>query len=272
MINYVIYSHTDYLDVLKIQTDYLDSENRYLLINKSDHPEIFSKYKKVFFYDESLSYPARMLSLKEISGTLDYMFFFHEKDIVIKKDDGSIEKILEIMEKENIDRCDMRYDTSAESFSNPKIPVNSDFTLSKQISGEYAFCLTPGIWKISSYLRIMEKYQNSTYRRLEIDAQEFVKSNFSLYRCLADEKIECGLIECTKYFQYIPCTHYFKFIPENEEVLNERMSPHLIQEWKKIIEEYKLKEEERGFNNRYDVDQEIVQKYIKEKSDVYRII
>jgi len=253
MLNYVIYSHTDYLDVLKIQTDYLDVENRYLLINKSDCPEIFSKYKKVIFYDENLSYPSRVLALKELSEELDYMCFFHEKDIVVYKHDGFMEKLLSNILKFNLDRVDMRYDTSPQASTNPKLLIEDDFVISKQLIGDYAFCITPSIWKLSSYLKLMEEFQHSTYRRIEIDAQNFAKNNFSLYRSLSNKRINCGLIECTEYFQYIPSTHFFKFIPKDINVLRQRMDGHLIQEWHKIINKYDLENSNRGFNESYDI-------------------
>jgi len=254
MLNYVIYSHTDYLDVLKIQTDYLETENRYLLINKCDCPEIFAKYKKVIFYDENLSYPSRMLALKELSEELDYMCFFHEKDIVMYKNDEIMEKILSNMIRFKIDRVDMRYDTSEEAATNPKLLIhNDDLFISKQLVGCYAFCITPSIWKLSSYIKLMETFQHSTYRRIEIDAQNFAKNNFSLYRSLSDKRINCGLIECTEYFQYLPSTHYFKFIPKDAETLSQRMDSHLIEKWHKIIKDYNLEESDRGFNTTYDV-------------------
>jgi hypothetical protein len=53
MVNYVIYGHTDYMDVLNIQTDYLESISDKILFinkNKNNNDVLFSKYKKVIFF------------------------------------------------------------------------------------------------------------------------------------------------------------------------------------------------------------------------------
>ena len=98
MIPYIVYSHTDFLDILRAQTYYLKSyDNTILLINKSDMElsDLYSNYKQVVFYDDTLPYAGRVLTLSELN--LDYALFIHDIDIVINRDHSIIEQLLEKM-------------------------------------------------------------------------------------------------------------------------------------------------------------------------------
>ena len=63
MLTFVVYSHTDFLDILKVQTYYLNSQisinntynNKVLLINHSDKDisDISPYYDRIIFYDDT---------------------------------------------------------------------------------------------------------------------------------------------------------------------------------------------------------------------------
>lgn len=253
MLNYVIYSHTDYLDVLNIQADFLKlEENKILLINKSEWNPIYSKFKDVIFYDDRLPYASRVLALSKLSSELEHIFICQEKDVVIKKDSDIINACHLKMIENNIDRIDLRYDTSAEAPTNEKIYINDNFCLSKQRVGEYVFSLTPSIWKLSSYLKLMGAFSYATYRDIEIVAQQYCKNNFTVYRTYSNKMINCGWIECTDSYTYMPVTHSNRFLPLDTNVLAARMDQDIIQEWLKIVDNFKLNNNPRGFNSVYD--------------------
>ena len=68
MLTYIVYSHTEFLDVLLTQTHYLESyDNKILLINKTDQDlsELYSNYKQVIFYDDTLPYASRLLEISK---------------------------------------------------------------------------------------------------------------------------------------------------------------------------------------------------------------
>ncbi len=74
MLTYIVYSHTEFLDVLLTQTHYLKSyDNKVLLINKSDEDlsDLYSNYKQVIFYDDTLSYASRLLEIKKLENILN---------------------------------------------------------------------------------------------------------------------------------------------------------------------------------------------------------
>ena len=55
-INYIVYGHTSYLDVLEIQTDYICSHGDVILfINSNDLglDYLYDKYTRVIFYNDS---------------------------------------------------------------------------------------------------------------------------------------------------------------------------------------------------------------------------
>ena len=87
----VVYSHTEYMDVLKIQTKHLSNyKNKILIINKSDKYEIYNEYKDIIYYDDSLPYASRLLELKNISDEIKYkeirgtFRIYHDPDVVFK--------------------------------------------------------------------------------------------------------------------------------------------------------------------------------------------
>ena len=66
MLNYIVYSHTEFMDVLLVQTHYMkDIKNKILLIDKSDKvlDTLYEQYDKVLFYDDTLPYASRLLTL-----------------------------------------------------------------------------------------------------------------------------------------------------------------------------------------------------------------
>ena len=64
VVNYMIYSHTEFLDLLDIQYDHLSGRGHLTLcINKNDLDlsELYSKYDHVVFYDGGLTYGQKLL-------------------------------------------------------------------------------------------------------------------------------------------------------------------------------------------------------------------
>ena len=90
MINYVIYSNTDYLDILKIQIDFIkDLKNKTLLINQNDLElsNLYENFNEVVFYNDSEPYASRLLNLSKLG--YDYILFIHDIDILININDFS---------------------------------------------------------------------------------------------------------------------------------------------------------------------------------------
>jgi hypothetical protein len=248
MLTYVIYSHTDYLDTLEIQTEYLKSyENKYLLINNNNvESEIFSNYKGIIYYDDILTYPSRLLYLKELD--LDYILFIHDIDIIVDKNDVIIESIVNKMIDENIDRIDLQYDrdyrdNSINNIAKIYIDGYSDFYLNKQ-DCFFTYNVNPSIWKLSSFMDLMENHKNDTYRTIEETAQKYCKDKYSIYKPYSDYSYQCGYFECIYFFKFLHITHHGEYLPiSNFSRLNEKF----IDEWLNIVDKFLLKNNERNF-------------------------
>jgi hypothetical protein len=245
MINYVVYSHTDYLDILNIQTDYLKyCSNKILLINKSDlNLDIYTEYKKVIFYDDSLPYASRILSLSKLDD--EYILLIHDIDILINVDNDIIEHLLGIMMNNNIDRVDLKRDGLTDT---ENIDVNFKgeyFTLTKQENVyNYIYNVNPSIWKISSLLETMNKFSSQNYRTIENKPTQDFCTKYNVYKLYNDVYVDCGYFSCLHFFKFLHITHGGGLLPIN----NNRLESSLNFEYQTIIQKY-LSGGNRPFKN-----------------------
>jgi hypothetical protein len=97
VVNYVIYSHSSFLDVLNIQLDYIQGKGHLTLFideNNHDLKHIYDKFDKVVFYDSNLTYGNKMLNcLNQID--YEYFIFIHDNDILYYVDN---QKMLEFID------------------------------------------------------------------------------------------------------------------------------------------------------------------------------
>lgn len=229
-LTYVVYSHTDYLDILFVQTEYLKNHsNKILLINKSeqDLSSVYSEYKDVIFYDGSLPYASRLLSLSVLEDT--YILFIHDIDIVIEKDDVCLEHIKNYMSDNNVDRIDLqsRVDWDESNKDIEEINVNSyKIQLKRQMNiNNYIYNVNPSIWKLSTLLNIMSTFRNETYRTLELTAQKYC-TKFKIYKLYSDTQLRCGYFHCLPIFQFIHITHGGKLLPPINNNLEDKFHNH----------------------------------------------
>jgi hypothetical protein len=259
MITYVVYSHSEYSDILSAQTHYLSSyENKVLLIDKSgaELTDLCSSYKRVLFYDDTLPYASRLLKLAELD--LDYILFIHDIDIVVKKDDTIIEYLLELMRARDIDRIDLRYKNNPNSKemllldkNNLKFYLNRQDEHSEPLDNNslYAYNVNPSIWKISTLLEIMTKFKDENYRTIELaPTQNFCQQEgYKIYKFYWESYINCGWCACMPFFQYIHLTHNGKLLPINGGNLNKS----LMGSYLNILQQFSLIET-RDFATHFD--------------------
>lgn len=228
MINYVIYSHTDYLEILKIQTDYVSSiENKTLLINKNDSnlSEIYDKYRNVIFYDDTLPYANRLLFLDSLKD--DFILLIHDIDILINKNDEIINYLYRYSRTNNIDRIDLQYfDSSSNSDS---VPIEFEifderFSLIKQYNpNSYIYNVNPSIWKLSVLLDIMSTFKHKNYRNIEDFGTQLYCQKFNIFKLFSDEFINCGYFKCLPFFKFLHITHGGGLLPISNNGLPEEL-------------------------------------------------
>jgi hypothetical protein len=232
-IKYVIYSHTDYLDILSVQTEYLNSyENKVLLINSSnlDISEITKQYKDVIYYNESLPYASRLLSLSKLTDK--YILLIHDIDILIHQDVNIINSFVPFMDDNNVDRIDLQV---RHSWDRNSLKVNyNNIILSKQVdSNNYIYNVNPSIWKLTSLLSVMNLFNKETYRTIEtMPIQVHCSKNLHVYKLYSEIYNNCGWFSCLDFFQFIHITHHGKLLPK----IKNNLDTHLLESYLSITD------------------------------------
>ena len=222
MIPYVVYTHTDYLEIVNVQTYYLKNQKtKILLINKNNLnlDSLYNQYSKVIFYDDALPYASRLLALKDLD--LDFILFIHDIDVVIKQDQEVLDNLLQMAKSDNIDRIDLQQDPTPEINSNTqRIKIREDLCLIKQENpNNYNYNVNPSIWNLATFLEVMTKFSNETYRSIEIGAIQSYMTEFKVYKLYSEPYLQCGYFKCTPYFTFLHLTHCGKFLPKNNNNL-----------------------------------------------------
>jgi hypothetical protein len=268
MINFTVYSHTDYLDILKIQTDHIcNGGNHTLFINKPTHniDHIIKHYDRVIFYNDVDTYASRLLNcLLQIDD--DYILLTHDIDIVIDMQEDCICKLHRFAQLYNWDRIDLKYDTIDKNSILADVSPNSSISwcnastdkiykdrlyLVKQTDpNNYIYNVNPSIWKRETLIQILSTYRDKTYRSIEgIDVQYFCKQ-YNIYKLFSSNVKACGYFQCVSEYMFLHITHGGKLI-----IPNDKLTTEYGQSYKDV-------------SDRYDY---IVKKYNIVKSDKWKI-
>lgn len=247
MINYVIYSHTDYLDILKIQTDYnQDKGHRTLLLNSSGYElakDICDRYERVILYDDSNVYATRLLSCFEKIPE-DYFVLLHEFDILLNVDYNSVSYLFEFLRKNNFDRIDLKHTFNL----NSSLIIDISSKVGKPISLvksedpiDYIYNVNPSIWKRDSYIDVLSQFRSANYREIECVAQNHCKK-FNIFKMHSPEFIECGWFFCLEIFKYLHITHSGKILPLNSEFMTPSRQSYasVAKEYTEMYNKYNL--------------------------------
>ena len=245
-LKFVVYSHNEYSEILKIQTDYLDSiENKTLIIDNNFLDEnILSKYNSVIGYDDRLPYASRLLNLKNLDDK--YILLIHDIDILLKYSESFLSECVKIMEKENIHRIDLQYFSEHWNPNSTKKNLNYGENCVKLIKQDnlngYIYNVNPSIWKLDIFLDLMENFKDRTYRNIEsIDVQSYA-SKFNIFKLYNDEFLQVGYFKCLQEFLFLHISHSGQFLPLKGNDL-----PEEVQKIYDLIVEKYLKNSNRGF-------------------------
>lgn len=243
---YVIYSHTDYLDILSIQTEYLKlCSNKVLLINTTELniSNITTQYNEVIYYDDSLPYASRLLSLSVLKD--QYVLFIHDIDILVHHDPELIDSFTEYMSKNNVDRIDLQVRHSWD-YNTPKVNFDNIILSKQENSNNYIYNVNPSIWKLSSLLDVMYTFKNESYRSIETAPTQIYCKKLNVYKLYSDNYIRCGWFSCLDFFQFIHITHYGKLLPKTKNNLD----VSLISEYINIIDKLSAMNSNREFSTK----------------------
>lgn len=183
-IPFFIYTNSEYFDVtypcIQRIKKYFPSNKLYIASN--EHHKMFDQPNIVCLnYDNSSIYSNRLYeTLKKIYE--NYIIYLHEDMIIYSNpDEQEIEKILYVMELNNIDfvRFCINDGVGEEAINKTNL---------RFYHGNYYFSVQPTIWKTNKLLSFMEK-ENKNIWDLELFAQENCKKNFNGYTyCNLNEK------------------------------------------------------------------------------------
>jgi len=257
MFNYVFYGHTDYMDVLEIQTDKTKNiKNKILFLNhnNNDLSGLYSEYDKVIFYDDKNSYPLRIVEcLKQMTD--EYIFFSHDIDVILNIDVNFINNVYKFLKDNDFDRVDLKNSAFFQSdliyeylddktWSKVKTYNNTEnvFLLCDKNENNYIYNVNPSIWKTNTLMEIMLNFPNKNYRTIEDnDVQNFTKK-YKIFKLCSNNKIECGHFNCINEYMFFHISHNGKFVPLNGySTVYGQPYWSIKDEYVEIVDKYNLK-------------------------------
>lgn len=252
MITNIVYSHTDYIDILRVHSDYLKFENSILFINFNyfNINEIYSKFKKVIFYDDKLSYSQRLnYCLTQIDE--EYVLLTHDIDIPILVDIDRLNKIYKYCIDNKLDRIDLQYDIrigkkiinsqiiETDSFSEIDINNIQNYYSSLVRNDDvhnFIYNVNPSIWRRRTLLELTSTFPYETYRTIEGPHVQQFLLKYKIYKLFTNKKMCSGYFTITPIYQFLHITHGGGLMPVNKEVNGADDS--ICEEYKKIIDNY----------------------------------
>lgn len=240
MVNYVIYSHSSYSDILQIQTDYMiNLKNKILFIDKNDMDlsHIYKNYDKVIFYDGSDVYGKRLMDCLNQIDIEDFVFI-HDNDILIHVDLDKLNKFFSCLRENNYDRIDFQLSWPFHNTKRHLINDNGVYLVKQDDINEYIYNVNPSIWKRSALLEIVTNFKHRCYRSIEsIETQIFAKK-FNVFKLYSNDMYRCGFFVCTEPFRYLHLTHEGKI--SKPDYIGTELYTDVIHIYNEIVDKYQL--------------------------------
>jgi len=209
----LLYTHSDYFDILKIQLHYFSKyfpkdSDTYLCSNKLHDDCIY----KTLLYDDTLPYASRILScIKQLETQNPYVLIIHENDILLRYKQSFIDTIIDKMDANNIDSVELK---QAPEKVYDYIKINEHVSLTKKIRCFYVYTVQPTIWLKSSIIELLSLFSDKTYRTIEcVKVQTYVTNNYKTY--ILNDYISKQSIwyRVTQYFAFLHVTSREKLLP-----------------------------------------------------------
>ena len=244
LLTYVVYSHTDYIRILEIQSDYIQKcPNRTLFVNTSTNRElqfIEKKYDKVVHYDDTMQYTDRVAQgLQSIESK--YVLFTHDIDILLSVDLQTIEQLITLAEQHDIDRIDLKHTPIAEDGQE----CDNEVSLAKVTDvNSYMYNVNPSIWKVDAFRDLLSNFKNRSYRNIEdLDVQKFCLK-YNMYKAYSNTFLKCGYYNCMSFYTFLHISHAGRLLTLNEESKTEYGQSYqdVRGEFEKIVDKYNLRQ------------------------------
>jgi hypothetical protein len=251
-IDIVIYGHSSFLEVLKIQLDHLIGKGKLTLFinkNEDDLDLIYEKFSKVVFYEDGLPYGKKLLScLDKID--YEYFIFLHDNDIVYDFDSNTIKSFFYFLKNNKYDRIDFQL---AYDFDKEKSTTINDDSLyfikssnTDTTNKGYIYNVNPSIWRLDTLRDIMIKFGHRDYRTIEHPEVQEYCLKYNIFKIYSKTQFNCGYFICLSPFKYIHITRYQKYL--NLKNLNPIEYKDIESVYNEIIDKYNLKSSEKWEN------------------------
>jgi len=256
----VIYSHSEYIEILNISTKFLKSyKNKILLIdNNFKNDEYLNYYNNIIYYDNKEPYGSRLLKLNVIKD--DIILFMHETDVLIEYDVNILNNLKQYIINNKVDKIELQHC----AWPPAKIPLKQTYnTKNKEIyfnelcniykidnPNFFVYNVNPTLWRKESFLNIMTNFKDYNYRQMESKpVQLYTASKFNCLSLKCEKYVKCAYFTCPLFFQFIHLTHYGKFAQLKNKFYDNKHFKHL--------------------NDSYLLDNEIYDIYMKEIYEPY---
>ena len=213
----VVYSHTDYNDILQVQNDcvrnYFTDLHKVLFINKhSDELKLPGLcFDDIKYYDDTKGYSQRLAEcLRQIDA--EYILFFHDIDAVLYFTPGLPHQLLQLSIDNNIDRLDLYHRNFVVPDQNHTIKMNGSLSFVENTTHDTKYNVNPCIYKTSKFLELMSSI-DATYRNVEELAQPFTHKQMKVYMAYSNFPVHCGWFGCDPSMIMLHLTHYGKMLP-----------------------------------------------------------
>lgn len=257
----IVYSHYDFLDILKIQTDYNPFHEKILFINSNTYDDVYLKYDHVIHYNDTYPYAHRIMEcLNKLDSNDEYALFIHDIDIILEYNQNYIFNIPNIMQENNIHRVDLQRYIHPKKDTLPLISLKDkniyqnindveqeklhDIFMVHDAYGDYPYTVNPSIWNLNSFKSLMTQFKSLGYREIELNnnLQYIVRNEYKAQKlyCVDDIDRKCGMYHCTPAFRFFHITHNGKLLrPLNDSSYDEYLY---------IIKKYNLINSERAIH------------------------
>jgi len=218
----IIYSNSDYHDILFIATKFLSNyDNKLLLIDDKYNKKLyFDKYKEVITYKNEEPYASRLLRLGDVKDEI--ILFMHETDVLIKYDIDILNNLKKYIIDNNFDKIELQHcawpplkTPTKQTFNmhNDEIIFNDFCNLYKIDNPDFfVYNVNPTLWRKKSLMNIMTKFKKYNYREIECNlVQKYVSENFNCFSLKCNKFVKCAHFTCPLFFQFIHLTHYGSF-------------------------------------------------------------
>jgi len=237
----LVYSHSDYNDILEIQNDQI---NKFLECDLIYNKEITNtKFKNIYIYDDSKPYGNRLYeTIKKIKE--DYLLFIHDNDIILQINEDYINNILRLMKIKNIDKVDLKHQNLI--FRNQTFIGDNILSQTSFPNDLFVYNVNPAIWKTEKFLKCLENYKNETYRTIEHSSiQKFCSENITSFITHSEKPIKMSYYDCYSEFKFLHISHHGEFLPKDFN--QTKMEKENFIEYETIISKYNLNNKNRKF-------------------------